>query len=197
MIIISHRGNLTGPDKKNENTAKALLNRIEEGFEVEADVWLVDGELRLGHDEPRGTFVTKYGKKLWEKRHKIWFHAKNSAALHHLLDRGLTCFFHNKDKFTLTSKGVVWVHPEYRALPGAVKVLSEDSRQGDLVRLVRNGIWPPVFTDLHGICTDYPKDLQKGWSKRVHDALASCEELGTAMTMAEATKIVEDRSPSK
>ena len=39
MILISHRGNLTGPNPKKENHPDYILNALREGYEVEIDVW--------------------------------------------------------------------------------------------------------------------------------------------------------------
>ena len=39
MKIISHRGNLTGPDPKQENKPSQILKVLEKGYEVEVDVW--------------------------------------------------------------------------------------------------------------------------------------------------------------
>jgi hypothetical protein len=37
--LISHRGNLLGLDKENENNPNYILNSINLGYEVEVDVW--------------------------------------------------------------------------------------------------------------------------------------------------------------
>ena len=51
MIFISHRGNITGPNKKSENNPE-YINRALRFFNVEIDVWYTDG-FWLGHDEPQ------------------------------------------------------------------------------------------------------------------------------------------------
>lgn len=55
MIIISHRGNLYGPDKENENENKPeqIQKVLDLGYYVEIDVWLIDEKLYLGHDFPQ------------------------------------------------------------------------------------------------------------------------------------------------
>ena len=50
MIIISHRGNLYGPDKENENKPGQIQKVLNLGYYVEIDVWLFDWKLYLGHD---------------------------------------------------------------------------------------------------------------------------------------------------
>lgn len=41
MIIISHRGNLFGTDRKNENRPEQIKKALKEKFDVEIDVWLM------------------------------------------------------------------------------------------------------------------------------------------------------------
>lgn len=50
MKIISHRGNLNGPNKQTENTIESIKLAINLGFDVEIDVWYIDNILYLGHD---------------------------------------------------------------------------------------------------------------------------------------------------
>ena len=53
MKIISHRGNLNGPDPQKENSPEYLAKALEKGFDVEIDIWLKEKEdIYLGHDEP-------------------------------------------------------------------------------------------------------------------------------------------------
>ena len=50
--IISHRGNLVGPDEYNENMPSYLRKALDKGFQVECDIWFENGCWFLGHDEP-------------------------------------------------------------------------------------------------------------------------------------------------
>ena len=52
MLKIAHRGNLYGPDPERENTIEVISEALALGYDVEIDIWLVDGKLYLGHDEP-------------------------------------------------------------------------------------------------------------------------------------------------
>ena len=49
MIKISHRGNLNGPIKDQENNPKQIIKVIEKGYDCEIDVWYVSGEVVLAH----------------------------------------------------------------------------------------------------------------------------------------------------
>ena len=52
MILISHRGNLSGPSKE-ENHPEHIIKAAAAGFDVEVDVWVINNDYFLGHDEPR------------------------------------------------------------------------------------------------------------------------------------------------
>ena len=53
LKIISHRGNIKGPQPDKENRPSYIDCAIGNGYQVEIDVNLRDGELWLGHDEPQ------------------------------------------------------------------------------------------------------------------------------------------------
>ena len=77
---------------------KSVFNVINHlGYDVEIDVWLVDNEFFLGHDEPQykvhGTFLMTKG---------LWCHAKNIEAFYLMsLDNRIHCFFHDQDDVAL------------------------------------------------------------------------------------------------
>jgi len=50
MILISHRGNVSGPNPKMENSPLFIQSALEQGFNVEIDVWYKDKKFYLGHD---------------------------------------------------------------------------------------------------------------------------------------------------
>ena len=52
MKIISHRGNLTGPQPDKENTPEYVSRALDEGFDCEIDLWLINKDLYTGHDKP-------------------------------------------------------------------------------------------------------------------------------------------------
>ena len=108
MIFISHRGNLEGKGGENlENHPDYINKALKEGFDVEIDVWLIDqNKLFLGHDEPK----FEVNESFLRNKH-LWCHAKNEPALELMLNHGLHCFWHQTDKYTLTSKGFIWCYP--------------------------------------------------------------------------------------
>jgi hypothetical protein len=104
MKIISHRGNLTGPNLIRENSVDYIEEAISEGFDVEIDLRVEDNELYLGHDDPQ-YFVTMG----WLRKYKdvLWIHCKNREALEKMSSSMVefNYFWHETDRYTLTSKG--------------------------------------------------------------------------------------------
>ena len=95
MKKISHRGNLNGPDPKNENTIESIFLAIQEGFDVEVDIWVVNGLIYFGHDEPR-TLVDK--SIINQIGDCGWFHCKNLEALIFLskFDNNINYFYEDQ-----------------------------------------------------------------------------------------------------
>jgi hypothetical protein len=142
--VISHRGNLFGPDKENENTTSQILLAIQKGFDVEVDLWVEDNRLFLGHDYPQHEISIKF---LIENITSLWIHCKNLEAisfLQYLLPKS-NFFWHQSDDFTLTSLGYIWTYPG--------KETAENSVIVDLTEQ------PKVTKNMFGICTDYPQRI--------------------------------------
>lgn len=117
MLLISHRGNLNGPDPSVENTPGQIELVISKGIQVEIDIILLDGVWFLGHDLPQYRIDQSFLKK--HESH-LWCHAKNIEALEKLKDIGLHCFWHENDRYTLTSKGIIWAYPNYYTSNGVL-----------------------------------------------------------------------------
>jgi hypothetical protein len=82
MKIISHKGNLNGPNPDYENNPTYIDQVIAEGFDVEIDVWFVDGEFFLGHDAPTYHIDSSW---ILVRAASLWCHAKNIEAMEQLL----------------------------------------------------------------------------------------------------------------
>ena len=106
MILIAHRGNISGPNPIFENNPEYIDNALLLGYHVEIDVWYIDNEWFLGHDHPEYKVETGF---LQNKN--LWFHAKNLHSLENLIKNNITCFWHQTDDFTLTSNGLIWICP--------------------------------------------------------------------------------------
>jgi hypothetical protein len=137
MRIISHRGNINGRDIPNENSISYIDEAINLGFDVEVDVWMVNGMLYLGHDSPDNPISLDW---LISRKDKLWVHSKNTDSLDFLHKTDLNFFYHDLDKTTITSKNFFWSQPNIYL------------KNGITVELNYKNINSVVF----GICTDYP-----------------------------------------
>ena len=107
--LISHRGNISGPNISLENDPTYILEALSLGYDCEVDIWLVEKELYLGHDEP--TYKTSI-EFLSMHEESLWVHCKNFEALEYFNEKKqLNYFWHQEDNFTLTSKGYIWTYP--------------------------------------------------------------------------------------
>ena len=139
MLLISHRGNLFGPDDLLENNPTKVAELVNRGFHVEVDVWSKDGKLYLGHDSP-SVFVTTD----FILHPNIWCHAKNLEALEYLLTIGAHCFWHQTDNYTLTSENIIWTYPGYTGTSKSIivcKTIKETEKA--------------LQQDVYGVCSDY------------------------------------------
>lgn len=155
MKIISHRGNLDGPNSCKENHPDSILAALNQGFDCEIDVWHEDGKLFLGHDGPE--YEYDIAKWMLERNSGLWIHCKDYLTLlelsyHFPRPNQFQMFFHNKDDYTLTSNGIIWTYPGVYAAKNCVSVL-EGLVDLEHVKLLRS-------RRVMGVCTDYPLDFQ-------------------------------------
>jgi len=142
MILIAHRGNYQGRNQERENTPLYIEEAIEAGFDVEVDVWLIDKQLYLGHDFPRDKIEVSF-----LERPQIWTHAKNLVCYVSLYNNSkVHVFWHNKDDFAITSKGLKWALTGVVTHDGVV-VMPENST--GITTMLRNGSLSPL-----GVCSD-------------------------------------------
>ena len=105
-MIISHRGNLLGPQPCAENKPDYIEAAHDAVGQVEIDVWWKDGGFWLGHDAPQFCVGLSWLQQPW-----LWCHAKNVEAMERLLASDTHCFWHQDDLLTITSKGIPWCRP--------------------------------------------------------------------------------------
>lgn len=137
--IISHRANLNGIDKSLENNPEQI-KKVLKLFEVEIDLWDINGDLYLGHDEPQ----YKINNNFFDN--KMWIHCKNLSAAQTMSKTSFNWFWHENDKLTQTSKGFLWCYPG---------VYLEN---GITVEFGYNQYLPK---NIYGICTDYPLKYER------------------------------------
>lgn len=146
MKFISHRGNIDGIKKSEENNPNKIDFCLRTGYDVEVDVWYINDKFYLGHDEPQYEIKIDY-----LINEKLWCHAKNKDSLEILLKNNIHCFWHQNDGYTLTSKGIIWVYPNIELPTNSVAVMPEIANYS-LYHLSK----------CYGICSDnikYYKDL--------------------------------------
>lgn len=143
-LVISHRGNISGPKSCEENTHETILHAMALGYDVEIDLWRSENQLFLGHDGPEHettyTFLSSY-------YHRLWIHCKNLEALEWCIRKGLRCFSHDKDDAVLVSDKSIWRYPTYNLYVGedTIIVLPEKCFTDD-----------NQYNKCRGFCTDYP-----------------------------------------
>tara|TARA_Y100000992_G_scaffold1085_1_gene659 strand:- start:1504 stop:1962 length:459 start_codon:yes stop_codon:yes gene_type:complete len=144
MFYISHRGNIHGPNKRNENKVEYIENASNQGFDVEIDVWYYKNNFYLGHDKP----LYKV-KKSFLLRKNFWCHAKNLDALVNLEKIKSNYFWHQNDDYTITSKGYIWAYPGKKLNKNAIYVLPEWCKKFD------------TTLKYCGVCSDYIEKYRK------------------------------------
>lgn len=108
MIRIAHRGNIAGADASRENHPTYIDQALVAGFDAEIDLNLVEGQLMLGHDRPDYQIDANW---LFSRSNRLWVHCKDFAALSWCSTTRLNYFWHENDRYTLTSLGYGWVYP--------------------------------------------------------------------------------------
>lgn len=156
MILISHRGNISGPNPSRENTTSYIQESIDAGFSVEIDLWIekvifgtrVVYKFFLGHDTPQ--HETSY-EWLHDRRSKLWIHAKNLECLYYFRQAppasGWNFFWHQEDEYTLTNNCLIWTYPGHPLTDRSICVMPEksDYEKKEVDKCV-------------GICSDYIKE---------------------------------------
>jgi hypothetical protein len=144
MILISHRGNIDGKIPELENKPSYIEDAIKLGFDVEIDVWMIEGVVLLGHDEPQ------YGiSQHWlnERYERLWIHCKNIEAMEWFnMIGGFNYFWHQEDTVTLTSMNVIWAYPGKQPIKGSIAVMPEINNDN--------------LDNCIGICSDYINDYK-------------------------------------
>jgi len=148
MLIISHRGNLSGSNPNDENNPEYIDSAIKLGFDVEIDLWRIGFDLLLGHDKPlykvEMPFLDRYG---------IWIHCKNIEAAEFMTrTKSLHYFWHQNNDISITSNGFLWTYPGKQLTKKSIAVLPETVPEWNI-------------KNAYGICTDYPLKYKNGTYK--------------------------------
>ena len=140
MKIISHRGNVRGPIPEKENRPSYIDCAIGNGYDVEIDLRIFDGELWLGHDVPQYKVEHSW---LQPRKEYLWIHCKDLAAAKECWEYQSFC--HMGDPYTYTSTGKIWLHD-----------LSMKIDNNVIIPLIDDIDYSPMNGDPYAICTDHP-----------------------------------------
>lgn len=142
MLKISHRGNNWGPNSAyGENSPMSVDQAIAFGYACEVDLWLVDRRLFLGHDRPEYQIDAKW---LRERAELLYIHAKSLATLNWLLGSEYNYFWHENDKFTLTSDNKIWTYSGNEVTGNSIIVCRDENETKEYLE-----------KNLYGVCSDY------------------------------------------
>lgn len=141
QYYISHRGNTDGKFESYENEPCYIDRALAEGFDVEIDIWVIEGTFYLGHDRPL------YGVTMhWlnQRASNLWLHCKNIEAVEWFSSiPGYWWFWHENDTLTLTSGKHIWAYPGKQPIERSIAVLPE--------------IHNDDVSECIGVCSDYIK----------------------------------------
>jgi len=140
MKLISHRGNINGRFETYENEPTYIDKAISDGYDVEVDVWYLDGNLFLGHDKPQYGVDFRWFR---DRISKLWIHCKNIESVNFFCDcqYEFNYFWHENDTITLTSFNFIWAFPGKQPIQKSIAVLPE--------------IYNDDITSCLGVCSDY------------------------------------------
>jgi len=142
MLVISHRANIDGPNEETENTINSIKYCLEKGISVEIDIWHKNNQLYLGHDEPQYKIDFDFLKLNYCS---LWIHCKNFEALEFFSNYIFMHFFwHENDKFTLTSHNFIWTYPNQNVCNKSVIVCQSKEETKKYLK-----------ENCFGVCTDY------------------------------------------
>ena len=144
MILISHRGNITGRIPDSENRPVYIQDTITLGYDVEIDVRMKESQLYLGHDYAQYRVELEW---LLERKDKLWIHTKDFESLDLLIDKGLRIFFHEQERQTIINNtNLIWSHDlESVSNKSIIPLL-------DLQSINKYGY---LAQDVYGVCSDH------------------------------------------
>ena len=141
MLLISHRGNVNGICAETENRPDYIQKALDAGYDCEIDVWKNSDGYWLGHDSP--TFKIDVGW-LIKRKWNLWVHCKNVNAIEDMSRHYLNYFWHENDKYTMTSKGWVWAYPDSKTSTKYNKTITVLPEWNDT-----------DISEFAGVCSDY------------------------------------------
>jgi hypothetical protein len=142
MKIISHRGNINGPQFHRENSPAFIDEAIKLGYDVEIDLRYINNKLFLGHDIGQYEIELKW---LLERSDFLWTHCKNLEAASLLSNHNtIKSFCHVSDPYIFINNNFIWVHD-----------LGLSLNEKCIIPLIDKNMSTKNLNIVHAICTDY------------------------------------------
>lgn len=152
MYFISHRGNLYGKKPDMENKPSYVKAALLLGFDVEIDVWVDNELIYLGHDKPQYLVDLNF-----LENNKLWCHAKNYKAIDLMIkNKKIHCFWHQKDDYTITSRGFVWCYPGHNKFKNCIDVMPELTST-----ILENYCFKGI-----GVCSDFVQKIRRSYNEK-------------------------------
>lgn len=143
MILISHRGNISGQNGFTENTHEVIKKALSLGYYVEVDVRYDHSRgFYFNHDEMDTPNIRENKYFAHFDTERMIYHAKDLKSLEMLKERGYHYFFHDKEEYTITSQGWIWANIGSKLSSETVCVCPEKGFNGNLMKCF-------------GICSDF------------------------------------------
>lgn len=153
MLLISHRGNISGKNFKRENSQPYIQEALDAGYFVEIDIVFNGGKYYHGHEwggckgEVDPDFLSRNYQKLLihcKDKESILFCAENLSPLNY--------FYHDRDEFTLTS--YMWIISHSR-VADQIAFNDDDFVAGTICMLPEKfGLSKESLKNCPGICSD-------------------------------------------
>lgn len=157
MYFIAHRGLINGPDTDQENKIQTIEIALNNGFDVEVDLWLLNNKFYLGHDKNKLEEVNF--NFIQTHKEKLWIHTKNFEVLNFLSFESrrdnFHYFWHQEDNYTITSKNIPWVYSGCKEIQSGILVLPENHMNINQINKI----------DVIGICSDYIFNIREKITK--------------------------------
>ncbi len=147
FLFIAHRGNTKGPNELFENKIGYVQEALDQGFDVETDIWYREGSLLMGHEFKKN--MQEINESFLESQ-AVWVHAKDIQTLAYLVKNPkINCFYHDIDRVVLTSHKYIWGF--HGGTDNSIVVLPS-SHVGN------------IFNEIClGICGDYVQEWREEW----------------------------------
>ena len=153
MILISHRGNLSGINPQRENDPKYIQEALDKGFYVEIDIISKSDGFYFGHELGGPSYPIDW-KFLVDNNKKLLIHCKDLESLVAMRENlsGANLFFHDREDYVMSSKGWIIAHSRIGEFLSCSK--EKDVEKTILMRPEKHGLGKNLVEHCMGVCSD-------------------------------------------